>query len=180
MYDHSEGRHPRVEGRKVQAVELDDAGVKPEAGGPSGAGHVAARGADVTAEDGLSLEKVDLVRRVQQPSRGESARNTPLRQQRDLANLQLGALPAKREEPGTDEIDVEAFRATVPEAWTDEPTDLRRGGLDPGAQASGANPLERGHCLFTTGSPEPRLGGSGGQWTEAIDMSDVRAPRLRA
>ncbi len=57
------------------------------------------------------------------------AMNAPLREQRDLAKLQLGALPAKREEPGADEIDGEAFRAAVLEAWTDQPLEERRSAL---------------------------------------------------
>ena len=57
------------------------------------------------------------------------AMNAPLREQRDLAKLQLGALPAKREEPGADEIDAEAFRAAVLEAWTDQPLEERRSAL---------------------------------------------------
>ena len=57
------------------------------------------------------------------------AMNAPLREQRDLAKLQLGALPAKREEPGADEIDAEAFRAAVLEAWTEQPREDRRSAL---------------------------------------------------
>ena len=57
------------------------------------------------------------------------AMNAPLREQRDLAKLQLGALPAKREEPGADEIDADAFRAAVLEAWTDQPLEERRSAL---------------------------------------------------
>ncbi len=57
------------------------------------------------------------------------AMNAPLREQRDLAKLQLAALPAKRDEPGVDEIDAEAFRQAVLEAWTDQPLEERRSAL---------------------------------------------------
>jgi hypothetical protein len=57
------------------------------------------------------------------------AMNAPLREQRDLAKLQLAALPAKREEPADDEIDVEEFRQVVLEAWSDQPIEERRSAL---------------------------------------------------
>ncbi len=57
------------------------------------------------------------------------AMNAPLREQRDLAKLQLAALPAKREEPTDDEIDVEEFRQAVLEAWSDQPIEDRRSAL---------------------------------------------------
>ena len=57
------------------------------------------------------------------------AMNAPLRAQRDTAKLQLAALPAQREMPPTDEIDAEAFRAAVLQAWAERPIEERRDAL---------------------------------------------------
>lgn len=55
--------------------------------------------------------------------------NAPLRAQRDTAKLQLAALPAQREMPPTDEIDADAFRAAVLQAWAERPIEERRDAL---------------------------------------------------
>jgi DNA invertase Pin-like site-specific DNA recombinase len=58
------------------------------------------------------------------------ALNAPLIAQRDTAQLKLASMPQRRELPGVEKIDPEKFRASVLQAWTDKPIDLRREALD--------------------------------------------------
>ena len=108
------------------------------------------------------------------------AMNAPLREQRDLAKLQLGALPAKREEPGADEIDAEAFRAAVLEAWTDQPLEERRSAL---AQllrkitlSPGGVKITYGYCHHEPAGP-PK--GSSARYRVGVVSEEVRRPKAR-
>ncbi|MES2640724.1 MAG: hypothetical protein V4850_14610 [Myxococcota bacterium] len=80
-----------------------------------------------------------------------------------------------------DEIDAEAFRAGVLEAWTDQPLEERRSAL---AQllrkitlSPGCMKITYGHCHHEPAGPP---WGAWGQWDEAIESMDVRTPRSRA
>ena len=56
--------------------------------------------------------------------------NAPLIEQREQARLQLAALPSAQPPPTFDEVDPDAFRTTVLEAWHDRPLAERRQALD--------------------------------------------------
>ncbi len=58
------------------------------------------------------------------------ALNAPLIAQRETAQLKLASMPQRRELPAVEKIDPEKFRASVLQAWTDKPIDLRREALD--------------------------------------------------
>jgi len=56
--------------------------------------------------------------------------NAPLIEQRERARLQLAALPSAQPPPAFDEVDPDAFRTAVREAWHDRPLTERREALD--------------------------------------------------
>jgi len=58
------------------------------------------------------------------------ALNAPLIAQRDTAQLKLASMPQRRELPAVEKLDPEKFRASVLQAWTEKPIDLRREALD--------------------------------------------------
>lgn len=108
------------------------------------------------------------------------AMNAPLREQRDLTKLQLAALPAKREEPGVDEIDAEAFRAAVLEAWTDQPLEERRSAL---AQllrqvtlSPGSVKITYGYCHHEPAGPPEGSGPTKRGWATCPDVSPPKRP----
>ena len=56
--------------------------------------------------------------------------NAPLIEQREYARLQLAALPSAQPPPAFDEVDPDAYRAAILEAWHDRPLTERREALD--------------------------------------------------
>ena len=50
--------------------------------------------------------------------------------QRETAQLKLASMPQRRELPAAEKMDPEKFRASVLDAWTNKPLDLRREALD--------------------------------------------------
>ena len=56
--------------------------------------------------------------------------NAPLIEQREHARLQLAALPSAQPPPAIDDVDPDAFRASILEAWHDRPLAERREALD--------------------------------------------------
>ena len=95
--------------------------------------------------------------------------NAPLRAQRDTAKLQLAALPAQREMPPTDEIDADAFRAAVLEAWAERPMEERRDALGQLVEKITLSPggvkISYGYChQFPFGPPEGACPRNCGWW----------------
>ena len=58
------------------------------------------------------------------------ALNAPLIAQRATAQIKLASMPQRRELPAIEKLDPEKLRASVLQAWTDKPIDLRREALD--------------------------------------------------
>jgi hypothetical protein len=58
------------------------------------------------------------------------ALNAPMIAQRETAQLKLASMPQRRELPAAEKMDPEKFRASVLDAWTNKPLDLRREALD--------------------------------------------------
>ncbi len=115
------------------------------------------------------------------------ALNAPLLAQRETAQLKLASMPQRRELPGVEKIDPENFRASVLQAWTDKPLDLRREALD---RLLERITLDEGgvHVQyamkdeppFRHQAPAGPPWGSWGQWTEAFEAREIRSPRKRA
>jgi site-specific DNA recombinase len=108
------------------------------------------------------------------------AMNAPLRAQRDTAKLQLAALPAQREMPPTDEIDADAFRAAVLEAWAERPIEERRDALGQLVEKITLSPggvkITYGYCHHEPAGP-PK--GSSARYRVGVRSEEVRRPRGR-
>jgi hypothetical protein len=103
------------------------------------------------------------------------AMNAPLRAQRDTAKLQLAALPAQREMPPTDEIDADAFRAAVLEAWAERPIEERRDALGQLVEKINLSPggvkITYGYCHHEPAGPPEGSGLINRGWVLCREVS---------
>ena len=115
------------------------------------------------------------------------ALNAPLIAQRETAQLKLASMPQHRELPAVEKLDAEKFRASVLQAWTDKPIDLRREALD---RLLERITLDEGgvhvqYALkdeppFRHQAPDGPPKGSSARYRVRVRSEEVRRPRARA
>jgi len=111
------------------------------------------------------------------------ALNAPLLDQREQARLSRAALPSAAPLPTVEQIDPDAFRAAVLEAWHDRPLEDRRRALDKVVDEVRLSPggvhIRYGASGYHGHAPPGPPYGAWVRWEVEVAVPDLRRPRAR-